>query len=902
MARRVESVTAMLTRKRRGFLLLIVVGLLAVMLTLVVGFVSYTRTETVAVATVRDKVDGMMLMHSALDFTIANMTADLYDVSGQPRAGAALGSDNNPKGIVSSVLDPGDPCYKTWYKPWEPGYQLGQWWLAGEISPPYTMSNFQARWTDIPATYFPSGGVHGRWAVQVLDANAFININNWNENCNPTQCQMSHMIMESLGDTWLENFYGWRDTGQWGGGSFNSAPLRYDNAWRVATQTRRSTIWPNNTGLAQVTDGMSPNWVTHNSTWTTLQGVDLQCIRAEPSAKGLPMQSQQVYQTLGPGNYCPPTRREGFQSGMFSWGWDYWGNIWNVAPDYFGSWWLNGNFLVGQLPSTVCYSLHSNVDPDTGRSPINVNTCFRSGEFIPNNTQFSLPRAYTMESVFNVESLRRIIKLGDFNYKNAAGNMTQCNATDSTSPYFIGNFTPVEKALAWTKHEQLRMKLAYQYQETLCRYFTASYSHPNLQLQNGAMGRKYPPLNNSAVTYNALYPTITGVSHACPSSNYGVTRFPVGLRTFRKNCFDDFAAMSAGTVPTVTVTVDANGNDVFSVVPGQLDKRTANAVYDNIVPGKALIYPSTYKTGNPGSNDLLDPLQELYDLQLGRDETAEDPYNCRTPYQNNVNGYYTDNPALFDSGLTAVTGIPAQSNPPGNRITLRCKGQDIAAATSPDGFYSKQYLDSGGSPKDIAQVPWRQMCFGPDWFSTELTTTSTSFVVIITVQIQDNASNNDIYVGQWGAVVELSPDVVTETSAAYNSVYAAGNSPQWPKGDPADAAGTMGLGFMRGGWAGLLKSAKQGDAYANIYSQDAYPDGTLKPYRSESASQGTQWTVTSTPNWGDWRGTSTNPMLSADPLHCSNFYRDVNPADATRSQTKKQVRIKAIWSLNGGSY
>jgi hypothetical protein len=898
MARRVEQVTSRPAQKRRGFLLLIVVGLLAVMLTLVVGFVSYTRTETVAVATVRDKVDGMMLMHSALDFTIANMNSDLFDNGGQPRAGAAQGSDNNPKGIVSSVLDPNDPCYKKWYRPWEPGYTL-QWWLNGEIFPPFTAANFQARWTDIPATYFPSGGVHGRWAVQVLDANAFININNWNEDCNPTQCQMSHMIMESLGDTWLENYYGWRDNSQWGGGSFNSAPLRYDNAWRVATQTRRSTVWPNNTGLAQVTDGMSPNWVTHNSTWTTLQGVDLQCIRAEPSAKGLLMQSQQVYQTLGPGNYYPPTHREGFKSGMFSWGWDYWGNIWNVAPDYFGSWNLYGDFLVGQLPSTICYSLHSNVDPDTGRSPINVNTCFRSGEIVPNNTQFVMPRAYTMESVFNVESLRRIIKIGDFFYKNGAGNVVPCNASDSTSPNFVGNLSAAEKQLAWSKHEQLRMKLAYQYQETLCRYFTASYSHPNIILQNGApLARQYPPLNPNQANYAAVYPSITGVSHFCPSNNYAQTRFPVGVRTFRKNCADDFTAMSA-SMPVVVTVDNADG---FNVPQGQLDKRMANAVYDNIVPGKALIYASTYKAGDPASNDNLDPLQELFDLQLGRDETADDPYNTHANYKDNANGYFTDNPALFDSGLTAVTGIPAQANPPGNRITLRCKGQDIAPVTAPDGFYSKQYLDANGTPKDIAQVPWRQLCFGPDWFSTELTTTSTCFYVIITVQIQDNATNNDVYVGQWGAVVELAPDIVTETSNSYNSAYATGNTPQWPKGDPNDPAGTMGLGYFRGGWPTLIKAAKQGDAYANTYSMDAFPDGTIKAYRSESASQGTQWTTTSTPNWGDWRGTTTNPQMSNDPLHCSNFYRDANPADSARSQTKKQVRIKAIWSLNGGSY
>lgn len=904
MFNRVKQTIGSKPPRRRGFLLLMVVGLLAVMLVLVVGFVSYTRTETQAVGTIRDKVDGMMLMHSVLDWTVASISTDLFDANGQPRAGAGLGGDNDPKGLVSSVLAPNDPCFKWWYRPWEPNYQVAAW-LNGEIYAPYTSTNFQAQWTDIPASYFPSGGVKARYAVQVLDANAFINLNDWNEDCNPTQCQMSHMVMESLGDTWLENFYGWRDSGQWGGNTFNAAPLRYDNAWRAATQTTRSTVWPNNTGLAQVTDTVSPNWVTRNSTWTTLQGVDLQCLRTETSAKGMVMRDQQVWQTLGPGNYYPPTQREGFKTGSFSWGWDYWGTYAAVAPDYFGDWNLNANFLVGRLPSTFCYALHSNVDPDTGRSPINVNTCFRSGEIIPNNTQFTMPRAFTMESVFNVESLRRIVKIGDFYFLNGANISTKCNASDSASPVFIGNLSAADKALAWRKHEQLRTKLACQYQETLCRYFTASYYHPAIYCQNNTwLKRKYPPFNAGQGTYAAVYGNGIGLQWYCKSNNHSQTPFPFGLRTFRKNVADDLKKMSGG----MPVIVSVDNADNFNVAQGRMDMRTANAVFDNIVPGKALIYASTYKTGTPATNDYLDPLQELYDLQLGRDETADDIFNAQPNSKDNNNGAWTDNAALFDSGLTAVTGFPAKSTPlPASRITLRAKGLDIAPATTvngptPEGPYSTKYKDSAGTPKDIPSVPWRQQCFGPDWFSTELTTTSTAFYVIITVQMQDTATNNDVYVGQWGAVVELAPDVVTETDSSYDPSYKGVNGTQWPKGAAGNAPGTMGLGFYRGGWPKLLKSAKQGDPYAATYSQDAFPDGTVKSYRSESASQGTQWTATSTNNWADWRGTTTNPNMTNDPLHCANFYQDTNPADSKRSQTKKQVRIKALWSLNGGTY
>ena len=100
----------------------------------------------------------------------------------------------------------------------------------------------------------------------------------------------------------------------------------------------------------------------------------------------------------------------------------------------------------------------------------------------------------------------------------------------------------------------------------------------------------------------------------------------------------------------------------------------------------------------------------------------------------------------------------------------------------------------------------------------------------------------------------------------------------------------------------LIKSAKKGDAYGPLYGMDAYPDGDFKACRSESATQGTQYAMTSTDNWTDWRGTSNDPSMISDPVHAWNFYQAQNPADATRSQTKKQVRIKAIWSLNSGTY
>jgi hypothetical protein len=531
-----------------------------------------------------------------------------------------------------------------------------------------------------------------------------------------------------------------------------------------------------------------------------------------------------------------------------------------------------------------------------------------------------------MESVFNVESLRRIIKVGEFTYapgKKASGDPRSAGAT------YIGNLAPADRAAAWLKHETLRMKLAYQYQETLCRYFTASYNHSTV---GPSLQRKFPTfqppasekrsvVGNQNYTSTYLY---NDVQYSCPAFDYTKTRFPVGLNTFRDHCKTDLKAMSTNTKNKQYLdvfkgdgcVVDFDATDTPSVAPGRLDRRTANAIYDNIVPGKALIYPSSYAAGSPDapSNDYYDPLQELYDIQLGRDETLDDPYNTNTPYTNNVNGYYTDNATLYDSGLTVATGIPfAPGNlPPKNRINLRCKGMDIAASTAPDGFYSKTYPDAVGAPKAIAQVPWRQRSFGPDWFSTELTTTATTFFVVISIQIKEAATNEDVFVNQWGAVVELSPDVICETESGYDSTYKPDKTkPQWPAGDPGKKATTMGLGFYRGSsqasnssvcWPKLIKSAKQGDAFGTLYGMDAYPDGDFKACRSESASQGTQYALTSTPNWTDWRGTSNHPTLLGDPVHAWNFYQNANPVDAKRSQTKKQVHVKAIWSLNSGTY
>src|SRR5687767_9640692 len=65
----------------RGFIVVVVVGLLAILLTVGVGFISYTRSEVQAVAHIRDKVDVSDVAHSATDWIIANISRALFDAN-----------------------------------------------------------------------------------------------------------------------------------------------------------------------------------------------------------------------------------------------------------------------------------------------------------------------------------------------------------------------------------------------------------------------------------------------------------------------------------------------------------------------------------------------------------------------------------------------------------------------------------------------------------------------------------------------------------------------------------------------------------------------------------------------------------------------------------------------------
>src|SRR6185295_15272041 len=90
----------------------------------------------------------------------------------------------------------------------------------------------------------------------------------------------------------------------------------------------------------------------------------------------------------------------------------------------------------------------------------------------------------------------------------------------------------------------------------------------------------------------------------------------------------------------------------------------------------------------------------------------------------------------------------------------------------------RQVYPLGGYPIGEQQknhdVPWRQLCFSPDSFSTELTTTSTTFILIVNAELVDGQSvaanpgkpelHQDQCWNQWGAVIEIAPDVMAESN------------------------------------------------------------------------------------------------------------------------------------------
>ncbi len=716
------------SRSPRAFILLVVVGLLAVMLGICISFISLTRTEVASVSHIRDKADLADLTVTAIDWTAANIQQALIDPA------TNLVKSN---AVISSTHNTADPNYCWWYRTYDQG--VSTWF-------PTCKANDEAQWVWMPQSHFPGGGVRGRFAVQVLDPNAFINVNDWLNDCNPTQCQMANMMMDALGGGFIEYQRANRDSlwtqaqqdNYW---AWVKPPWRYNACWRVASRTVRYDGWsadPNQ---------MSPHWITTNTTWMSLLGPEARSLRASANA------------------------------------------------DRLSPWTFLG------LPGMSVYAF---TDPDTGRSPVNVNTCFNSGDSQLTNV-WGGALTFTLNGVFNVESLRRIIKIGDFwngtTYRNAQKDAATLTAAEKTQV------------------ERLRAKLAFQYQELLCRYFSATYgadynyaAYPlrGYGPDTGAHENTfYNPIvqpftvaKNYYNTYAGSIPAaeISKVKHAVQKSDNSATRFPCGPSTFRQWVKDDLRVIATNNKNSKytgtnndgkeTVGVDKNGN--FEIAPGKMDARTASAVFDNIVPGKAYLFSAAEEP----NVEVRDPLSQLYAQRIGRDETQE------------------PDPTMDVLGFVAADTRG---------------GKDISGAT----------------------VPYRQLVFGPDWFSTELTTASTTFYLVINTQLIDSstaASANPTVLQQHQvvAVVEVAPGLEVT--------------------DVGEDGTAKGLHYYRDGKPNYFKTSPAG----NIDSMDTGCN-TLPPNDHTSIPSA----------WADYHGT-VNPAA---------FYQP-------KSQNKARVTVRAFWDLN----
>jgi hypothetical protein len=895
------------TARPRGFLLLVVVGLLAVMLTLVVGFLSFTRNQAEAVIHVRDRSDAVDLAQSAMDFTIANICARVID--------PATNKFDPTKWVSNSNDDTVTGGGQWWYAPYEPECKSRtDLWNAGYVST--YMQQKDAKWRYMPADYFPDGGVRARFAVQVVDANSAIHLNDWLDDCNPTQCQMAHMLIDGVGLNYNTEVYRSNKDGMpWSGpGVFNQpGPYRYSQCWDMATRTVR--YYHHNWSFTGNYKTASPNYMTTNTSWFSPYGAEYNCLHVP------------WYDEFGP---VAATQE-----------WEYFYH------------------RVG-----LTFSPRSGSDPDTGRSPINVNTCEVSCQEIPYSVE-NHTAAFTLEGVFNVESLARIIKVGKFWFDADKDGTTPKVLLDAQNPATWvnesgGSLNSTQTKDAWILHEKLRMKLAYWYQELLVRYFCGAYNpamygnayswvddwnnkllfrwfaengNPQsfdrnrsyyqafgfVSTQAGYMKGALTAAEVNKVKY-AVKPGNTSPANNYPASAYyKTTRFPVSVEVFRQRVAEDFKTLTQdnnnwtsgivcpewldnskhyapiapgtyftrryyhedqaakGVIADGELCVNFDINNTPEIIPGKMDKRTANAVFDNIIPGKV------WKDAAGGSQFLLfpghakgvgvsDPLWELYSQRIGRDEYDFSQYNRR--------------------GLWVSTGSPQYNE----------KGKDIVTNPASDSPFETR-----------AKVPWRQLAFGPDSFSTELTTTSNTFWVVVTTQIVDAKSaiafpNNPEVKTTYmqSAVVELTPDIEVNTDPGFDGAT-------WPTAALAPGGNLdtttgkrVGLGYYRGGAPKKLKTMKVTDAAnaaPDYFSMDegmktAFDVGNSRwlPVLPESSTTiPPPDNTTSNPTaaeWVDFRG-----VKDADR---TDFYKEqAAPADKGR-QTSKRVIIRQLWTTNQG--
>jgi hypothetical protein len=772
-------------------------------------------------------VDSRNLIWSAADWIIAC-------ISKEAGKGLFKADDTfDATKYVSRCSDPASGTYNWWYKPFLVEQDLATWTPATNVNIFNTRDG--AKWIYMPEDFFPGGTpLRARFFVQVMDPNGFLNINDWLDDCNPTQCQMAHMFMDNLGHRpFSEHHYRglnraldpgddskfFLSSDKDAANYYNLWPralMRYESAQKAVSRTMRWT-------LPSASNAGTP-WHTTNTIYFGLQPLEEYSVFKSHVQYGLPQ-------------------------------------------------------TAGEVGTTVVKYAYS--DPDTGRCPLNVNTCHNSGEQVP-DSYYSNSRVYPLEAVFNVESLRRIVRIGM--YEAPDGTIY-----DLSDPAVYVSLNTANKR----RVEIARTRLAHQYQETLVRYFCARYDHPTprgpeltfvddltaaqaptLSTQQHMLYRSYNITANG--NYVSTYTPILGAAEAgkivdyCKKNDNSETRFAFGLEDFRQRVKADLLRMcennrnvtgknnNATPWPVYTgpsadgvgyVGVDKKLN--LEILPGKLDCRTAAAIFDNIVPGKKYLFDpdanelesrfnaSAHVYTQDQKNETYDPLRYLYNERIGRDERF-----------------------AIANEMDVLGHLPPLKyvNYKGEKVTEDNYGKEITGSS----------------------VPYRQLVFGPDWFSTELTTTTTNFVVIVHTQMVEpngNYANPRVLTEHVVQLyVELAPDVLVETPNGYDgSAYP-------NAGDPA----TCGLGYYRGGWPAHYKTAAPSSSDSMDFN-DANLFNSVDPTKLPTKVT----RKTSLPmEWVDFRGVK--------PLDRTNFYRQDGPG--TGNQTKRRVIIRYLGDQNQGQH
>ncbi len=742
---------------RRGFILLVMVGLMAVMLIVVIGFLSNTRSEVTYVTGLRNQTECNNALQSGLDFTLGAIIHDTFDASGDQM---------DPKKFVAICRDSKDPNYKWWYKP---NVEMSSQNL-GSIED-------QTDWCYLPANFSADGTTRMRVRVQVSDTNGNININGWLDSGIPTQAQMGNMLMETCDYNFAERqraalLTTYSGTAPFNGGSilpaakyttfncpgnghaaynpaapaqwcpYHSYPLklrRYMDCWRAGSRTF---------------SGATGNYINYYK-WSTLNEPYFMDLAQPGGAQGT------TIDTI----YSASQTEQGLQGGFAGYDLGYY------------------LFIEGRYATYhTCYT-----DPDTGRSPVNVNTGVPPGYYWAGNTWqnvgFENYNSYmeidrVLKGVFNINSMKHLVRIGTFPFKKGAttyhvkANWLWESPLSTVNPVGapLSTWSATEIENARRKVEEYRVKVAYQYQETLVRYFTAFYDN-YANWYPGCYPWVAPGYTSKYGTYTQRYGTLLGsansgpgqVKYFCPSYRLGSPRFPFGLDQFRTNVKADLLAMTVHARNTAfndgspastesesgTVSIDDNGN--FEIFPGKLDRRLATAIYDNIVPGQQTLWDTTSPGKYPQTAEEKFPIKQLYDMKLARDENAEVWYEW---------------PETEGGGTVPVgPSTPASSGFP--KTIPRQMGKTIALENATGVGSAGKEL---GPWEARSHVPERQLMFSPDCFSTELTTSTTTYVIVVAAQMVDTSqsiSNPAVIFNRHVAyTVELAPDVENETKGA----------------------------------------------------------------------------------------------------------------------------------------